>query len=293
MLDGRGALSGMATPVAPLPRSKLAGICNCPLLVPPLGDSSLPPSSPSEEESEDSDEDAEEAADLFASVRVAQQSCRERGAEAFNIALKDGQSAGQPVPHTHVHVVPRVSGDLEENDLIYGMLDEWTPAGGKQDAPTLDVPADETRKPRTEDDMAREARSYFETAEAFPNGCATNGVTVKSGPLPTSHDDPVHFGKFKLDPRQVFYTSPSGLSLAIVNLKPLVPGHVLVVSKQRVAALADLDDAAYADLWRTTREVHALILKHYNATGANVAVQDGRHAGQSVPHVHVHLLPRS
>ena len=57
-------------------------------------------------------------------------------------------------------------------------------------------------------------------------------------------------------------------------------------------SLADLDDIEHADLWRTAREVHALVLRHYGAAGANVAVQDGACAGQSVPHVHVHVLPR-
>ena len=40
------------------------------------------------------------------------------------------------------------------------------------------------------------------------------------------------------------------------------------------------------------RRVHALITEEYGATGANVAVQDGAAAGQSVPHAHVHVLPR-
>ena len=58
-------------------------------------------------------------------------------------------------------------------------------------------------------------------------------------------------------------------------------------------SLADLDDSEHADLWRTAREVHALVLRHYGAAGANVAVQDGACAGQSVPHVHVHVMPRT
>ena len=57
-------------------------------------------------------------------------------------------------------------------------------------------------------------------------------------------------------------------------------------------SLADLDDSEHADLWRTAREVHAIALRHHGAAGANVAVQDGAAAGQSVPHAHVHVLPR-
>jgi bis(5'-adenosyl)-triphosphatase len=39
--------------------------------------------------------------------------------------------------------------------------------------------------------------------------------------------------------------------------------------------------------------VQGALTKQYNATAFNVAIQDGRLAGQSVPHVHVHILPRT
>ena len=85
--------------------------------------------------------------------------------------------------------------------------------------------------------------------------------------------------------------SPTGRSLAVVNLKPLVPGHVLVLSADNVTNLTELDDEAHADLWRAARAVHALVVAAHGAEGANVAVQDGACAGQRVPHVHVHILP--
>jgi diadenosine tetraphosphate (Ap4A) HIT family hydrolase len=62
-----------------------------------------------------------------------------------------------------------------------------------------------------------------------------------------------------LKPCQVFYRSPTGLTLAIVNLKPLVPGHVLVIPRRPVARLADLTRAERVDLWRSTRTVQRLV----------------------------------
>ena len=57
--------------------------------------------------------------------------------------------------------------------------------------------------------------------------------------------------------------------------------------------MADLTDEAYLDLWKTVRIVQAILRVQYpDATAFNVAVQDGRAAGQSVPHCHVHVLPR-
>lgn len=98
------------------------------------------------------------------------------------------------------------------------------------------------------------------------------------------------FGKFKIQPSQIFFRS--SLSAAIVNLRPIVPGHVLVIPKRVVPRLSDLKTIEYQDLWTSVRLVQEALEKHYSAGGFNVAVQDGKVSGQSVPHVHVHLLPR-
>lgn len=78
----------------------------------------------------------------------------------------------------------------------------------------------------------------------------------------------------------------------MVNLRPIVPGHVLVVSNRIVSFLSDLKDDEYDDLWRNVRTVQAVLKEEHGCDSFNVAVQDGSGAGQSVPHVHVHILPR-
>jgi bis(5'-adenosyl)-triphosphatase len=64
------------------------------------------------------------------------------------------------------------------------------------------------------------------------------------------------------------------------------------VPKAVVPTLGEMDEELHRDLWRAARRVHAMITEEYGATGANIAVQDGIAAGQSVPHAHVHVLPR-
>jgi len=60
-----------------------------------------------------------------------------------------------------------------------------------------------------------------------------------------------------------------------------------------VPHLEDLSNEEYADLWSLVRTVQSVLKLAYEQTTAfNVAVQDGKAAGQSVPHVHVHILPR-
>ena len=78
----------------------------------------------------------------------------------------------------------------------------------------------------------------------------------------------------------------------MVNLRPLVPGHVLICSNRVTPLLSDLEEDEYDDLWRAVRIVQKVLKQQYNCDAFNVAVQDGTGAGQSVPHVHIHILPR-
>jgi bis(5'-adenosyl)-triphosphatase len=103
-------------------------------------------------------------------------------------------------------------------------------------------------------------------------------------------EEDMRFGKFLIPKASIF--AHTTLSAAFVNLRPIVPGHVLIMSQRIVPHLADLTQEEYADLWVLVRTVQAMLQKQYNATAFNVAVQDGKAAGQSVPHVHVHILPR-
>mmetsp|Transcript_21505 Transcript_21505/g.36936 ORF Transcript_21505/g.36936 Transcript_21505/m.36936 type:complete len:234 (+) Transcript_21505:112-813(+) len=98
------------------------------------------------------------------------------------------------------------------------------------------------------------------------------------------------FGRFKISPNQIFYRTAR--SFAMVNLRPLVPGHVLICSNRVTPLLSDLEEDEYDDLWRAVRVVQKSLKQQYNCDSFNVAVQDGAGAGQSVPHVHIHILPR-
>ncbi|KAL4918156.1 HIT-like domain-containing protein [Aspergillus aurantiobrunneus] len=106
-------------------------------------------------------------------------------------------------------------------------------------------------------------------------------LTIKGGPI--------HFGPFLITP-QVFHQTP--LSIALVNLKPILPGHVLVSPRRVVPRVADLTPPETADLFLTVRRVGRMVERVYEGTSLNIAIQDGVDAGQSVPHVHAHIIPR-
>mmetsp|Transcript_64151 Transcript_64151/g.134901 ORF Transcript_64151/g.134901 Transcript_64151/m.134901 type:complete len:315 (+) Transcript_64151:60-1004(+) len=218
--------------------------------------------------------------DLGTHGRSAQQRLRDGGSgTAFNWALKDGKAAGQPANTVCLHVVARRPGDLERNDLVYEMLDAWHPIEGEVNKPPeLDIPEDDVREARTDEVMAAEANEYRTLARHLGVG----------GELPT---EAVQFGKFSLKPSQVFFTSTSGLSFATVNLKPLVPGHMLVVPRRCIGSIGELTDEEMEDLWLSVRAVQRILEGKHGSQGVTLGLQDGPEAGQSVPHVHVHLLP--
>jgi diadenosine tetraphosphate (Ap4A) HIT family hydrolase len=98
------------------------------------------------------------------------------------------------------------------------------------------------------------------------------------------------FGPWTIRASEVFASSP--LSFASVNLKPVVPGHVLIISKRVCPRFCDLNEEEVADLWLLARRVGAKVEPHFKATSLTMAIQDGSEAGQTVPHVHIHILPR-
>ena len=100
---------------------------------------------------------------------------------------------------------------------------------------------------------------------------------------------PTYFGPHLVTP-QLFYNS--SLSMALVNLKPLLPGHVLVCPRRVAPRLSDLNPEELSDLFSTVQRIGRLVERVYKASSLNVAMQDGVDAGQSVPHVHMHIIPR-
>ena len=84
----------------------------------------------------------------------------------------------------------------------------------------------------------------------------------------------------------------NALAAAFLDAFPVSPGHVLIVSRRHVANLFDLTIEEQQALWSLLPLVKASIDTEYNATAYNVGVNVGADAGQTVGHVHVHVIPR-
>ncbi|XP_058467028.1 nitrilase and fragile histidine triad fusion protein NitFhit [Malaya genurostris] len=98
------------------------------------------------------------------------------------------------------------------------------------------------------------------------------------------------FGTIDIPCDMVFYSSE--YSFAFVNIRCVVPGHVLVSTKRSAARLPDLTAAEINDFFQTVCRVQKVAEKLYNATSSTVTVQDGPEAGQTVNQVHCHVMPR-
>lgn len=80
-------------------------------------------------------------------------------------------------------------------------------------------------------------------------------------------------------------------SVSFLDAFPLAKGHVLVIPKKHHQKIQDMTSEENGDLFSL---VHEMVSKVDSVTGSTlVAVHNGEEAGQEIPHVHVHLVPRS
>ncbi|XP_041048424.1 bis(5'-adenosyl)-triphosphatase isoform X1 [Carcharodon carcharias] len=100
----------------------------------------------------------------------------------------------------------------------------------------------------------------------------------------------LRFGQHIIKSSVVFLQTE--LSFALVNRKPVVPGHVLVCPIRPTERFRDLQPEELTDLFQTSQKVAKVVEQHFKVTSLTIAIQDGPEAGQTVKHVHIHILPR-
>ncbi len=81
-------------------------------------------------------------------------------------------------------------------------------------------------------------------------------------------------------------------TLAFLDINPLREGHCLVIPKRGAAKLADLSSDDAAAVMATAQKIVPAVCAAVGATDATLAIHDGPAAGQEVPHVHLHVIPR-
>lgn len=82
------------------------------------------------------------------------------------------------------------------------------------------------------------------------------------------------------------------LAFADYDTYPASPGHSLVIIKRHVAEYFQATTEEKAAIWALVDEMKIIIDNEFKPDAYNVGVNIGKTAGQSVPHIHIHIIPR-
>lgn len=80
--------------------------------------------------------------------------------------------------------------------------------------------------------------------------------------------------------------------LAVYNVAPILPGHTLIIPRNHIESVMDLDEEEMTEMMRFTRKVTTFLMEVFRAEAFNWSVQDKEIAGQSVAHLHLHIVLR-
>jgi bis(5'-adenosyl)-triphosphatase len=79
---------------------------------------------------------------------------------------------------------------------------------------------------------------------------------------------------------------------ALYNVAPILPGHSLLIPRRHVERFLDLKDNEFFAFLLFARQLTSFLVKQFNAEGFDWSIQDGRAAGQTILHVHLHVILR-
>ena len=80
--------------------------------------------------------------------------------------------------------------------------------------------------------------------------------------------------------------------LAVYNRSPIFPGHSMVIPRKHYHKVLELPDEIYSDMMHFMRTVSGGLVEAFGAPAINWTLQEGEDAGQTVEHLHFHLIPR-
>ena len=82
------------------------------------------------------------------------------------------------------------------------------------------------------------------------------------------------------------------LSMVIRDSFPVSEGHTLIITKRHIESIFDATKEEQIDLLANLEEAKKILDKKFSPDGYNVGINDGKAAGQTVMHLHTHLIPR-
>jgi len=81
-------------------------------------------------------------------------------------------------------------------------------------------------------------------------------------------------------------------TIAFLDINPIADGHVLLLPKYHTQYIENLPPDIIDALLKTMIKIVPSIQRSMNATDSNISINNGPNAGQIIPHVHIHIIPR-
>lgn len=82
-------------------------------------------------------------------------------------------------------------------------------------------------------------------------------------------------------------------TMAFLDINPVSDGHVLLISREHVQYIEELPEATAGALMKALVKIVPPIQRAMNTTDSKIMINNGPNAGQLIPHVHIHIIPRS
>ena len=93
-----------------------------------------------------------------------------------------------------------------------------------------------------------------------------------------------------LPKERILFENASGV--VIRDGFPISPGHTLVIPRRHIASFFDMNFIERENILALLDKAKDDIDKHFKPDAYNIGINDGAAAGQTVPHLHIHLIPR-
>lgn len=101
----------------------------------------------------------------------------------------------------------------------------------------------------------------------------------------------MYFAQWEIPEKFIVYKTE--LTFVFTNLRPVLPGHLLISPIRRVQYFHDLTADERRDLLEVANMASKIMRRVLGTEAMQVTLQDGQEAGQTVPHLHIHIIPRN
>ena len=91
---------------------------------------------------------------------------------------------------------------------------------------------------------------------------------------------------------QLNIVAANNFAVAVYDRSPVNPGHALIIPRRHFVSFFEATQEEQNGMLELLSEMHQILLREREPSGFNIGINDGAAAGQTVMHLHIHLIPR-